>query len=81
MTPTDVVQRTYLERRREALLASRGDVVHRAIAARATVEALPTWRLCPKEVARLENLAREAEWRSAHLARALAAIGAELALP
>jgi hypothetical protein len=81
MTPTDLAQRTYLEQRREALIDSQVDVVRVAIAARATFEALPKRRLCPKEVARLERLALEAEQRSAHLVRAIAAIGAELAAP
>jgi hypothetical protein len=79
VTPTELAQRTYLENRREALIGRQMDVVHAAIAARATYEALPKWRLCPKEVARLERLAVEAERRSTHLALALAAIGAELA--
>lgn len=78
MTPTDLAQRAYLENRREALLDSRMDVVQAAIAARAQFEALPKGRLCPKEIARLEHLAIEAERRSAHLVRAIAAIGGEL---
>jgi hypothetical protein len=79
VTPTDLAQRTYLEKRCEALIDSQMDVVHAAIAARATFEALPKRRLCPKEVARLERLAIEAEYRSANVTRAIAAIGAELA--
>jgi hypothetical protein len=79
VTPTDLAQRTYLESRRETLIDSQMDVVGAAIAARATFEALPKRRLCPKEMARMERLAIEAERRSAHLVRAIAAIGAELA--
>lgn len=79
MTPTDRAQRTYLEQRRAALLASRGDVERAAAAARAHFEALPRQRLCPKEVARLEGLVSAAERRSVNLARAIAAIGAEIA--
>lgn len=79
MTPTDLAQRTYLERRREALASSQVEATQAAAAARATFEALPRARLCPKEVARLERRAVEAEGRSANLARAIAAIGAELA--
>lgn len=80
MTPTDLAQRTYLENRLEALIDSQVDAVRAAIAARAYFEALPRRRLCPREVARLERLAVEAERRSAKLARAIAAIGAELAV-
>lgn len=80
MTPTDLAQRTYLENRREALIDSQGDVVRAAVAARAYFAALPKQRLCPKEIERLEQKALEAERRSAHLVRAIAAIGAELAM-
>lgn len=80
MTPTDRAQQTYLEQRREALITGRDDVVRAAITARAYYEALPKQRICPKELARLEGLALEAERRSAHLVRAIAAIGAELAM-
>lgn len=78
MTPTDLAQRTYLENRLEALIESQVDVVRTATTARATFEALPKRRLCPKEVARLEHRAIEAERRSADLLRAIAAISAEL---
>lgn len=78
MTPIDLAQRTYLENRLEALLDSRMDVVQAAMAARARFEALPKRRICPTELARMENLAIEAERRSAHLVRAIAAVGAEL---
>jgi hypothetical protein len=78
MTPTDLAQRTYLENRLEALTASQPEAMHAATAARAHFDSLPKRRLCPKEVARLERLATEAERRSAHLARAIAAISAEL---
>lgn len=81
MTLTDLAQRTYLENRRAALIDSQADVVSAAAAARSYVEALPKRRICPKELARLEHLALEAERRSAHLTRAIAAIGAELAVP
>lgn len=80
MTPTDLAQRTYLENRREDLIDSQVDVVRAAITARAYFEALPKRRICPKELARLEHLALEAERRSANLVRAIAAIGAELAV-
>lgn len=78
VTPTDLAQRTYLENRLEALIESQVDVVRTATTARATFEALPKRRLCPKEVARLEHRAIEAERRSADLLRAIAAISAEL---
>ncbi|PDW04612.1 hypothetical protein [Candidatus Viridilinea mediisalina] len=80
MTPTDVAQQTYLENRLETLVDSQMDVVHAAIAARRYFETLPKQRLCPKEIARLEHCALEAERRSYHLTRAIAAVGAELAL-
>lgn len=80
MTPVDLVQQTYLENRLETLVDSQMDVVHAAIAARNYFENLPKERLCPKELARLEYRALEAERRSTHLTRAIAAIGAELAL-
>jgi hypothetical protein len=78
MTPTDLAQRTYLESRREALIDSRMDVVQAAITARTQFEGLPKHRLCPKEVARLERRAIEAERRSVNLVQAIAAISAEL---
>lgn len=78
MTPTDLAQRTYLEQRLEALLDSRLNVIQAALQARTTFAALPSHRLCPKEVARLERRVIEAEQRSLHLVRAIAAIGAEL---
>lgn len=81
MTPTDLAQRTYLEHRRATLIEGQADVVRAAATARAYVESLPKGRLCPKELARLERLAREAERRSANLARAITAIGGELATP
>jgi hypothetical protein len=80
LTPTDRAQQTYLEHRREALIAGQDDVLQAAITARAYYEALPKRRICPKELARLEGLALEAERRSANLVRAIAAIGAELAV-
>lgn len=80
MNPTDLAQRTYLENRLETLVDSQVDVVYAASAARAYVESLPKRRLCPKEVTRLEQLAIAAERRSANLVRAIAAIGAELAI-
>jgi hypothetical protein len=80
LTPTDRAQQTYLEHRREALIADQEDVVQAAITARAYYEALPKRRICPKELARLEGLALEAERRSTNLVRAIAAIGAELAV-
>ncbi len=79
MTSTDLAQRTYLENRREALIDSQAGVVHAAVAARTYLEALPKRNLCPKELARLEQLALEAERRSTKLVLAIAALGAELA--
>lgn len=78
MTPIDRAVQTFLEQRRDALIASQSDIVHAAITARAYVEGLSTQRLCPKEVARLEARARAAELRSAHVMLAITALNGEL---
>ncbi|MFV9504257.1 MAG: hypothetical protein AB4911_06795 [Oscillochloridaceae bacterium umkhey_bin13] len=79
MTPIDRVQQTYLEQRRDMLIASQAEVVYKAVAARTYLNNLPKRNLCPKELARLERLAQEAETHSRNLSVAITALGAELA--
>jgi hypothetical protein len=79
LTPTDRAVQTFLEQRRDTLIASQSDVIHAAIMARAYFDSLARQRLCPKEVARLEALTVAAEQRSDHLMLAITALNAELA--
>lgn len=78
MTPSDAAQRTYLEGRREALLALQVAAYHRAVTARNQATDLVHSRAHPAEIERLRQFALAEQDRCDQITRAIRAIDAEL---
>lgn len=77
MALNDAAQRTYLEGRRETLLALQVAAYHRAVTARNQAADL-VGRTYPGELERLRQVAQAAQERCDQLTRAMRAIQAEL---
>jgi hypothetical protein len=78
MNPSDAAKRVYLESRRETLLALQVQAYHRAVTARNQAADLAPSRACRKELARLRQVAQDAQDRCDQFTRALRVLEAEL---
>ncbi|NJN17224.1 MAG: hypothetical protein HC822_13575 [Oscillochloris sp.] len=78
MASVNTAQRAYLEQRRDVLLEEQEKAAIKAFIVRNQLSSLKQHRICAKELERLAKLAVSTESHSAHLIRAIAAIGSEL---
>jgi hypothetical protein len=78
MLASDTPQRSYLERRRQALLSEQALLYHRAITARNQAADLVGGRAHPAEIQRLQRISVDLQERCDQIDRAIRAIDADL---